>query len=352
MVSIIIPVYNTEKYIRKCFDSILAQTFTDYEVIVVDDGSTDGSPAIISEYLQKYPKIFKSFRKENGGQSAARNFALQYASGDYYTFLDSDDYIAPDYLATLCEAASSANSDVVISGQLKVGEDGSERFRIAYAPDKNGKIVMRRLNFAGKLYRSGFLKEHFSGFAEGKTYEDNPFNLVMLFLAKNPTILPYVGYYQSVHEGSTTATKIDESRIPYDEIEAALSYMNERKEEINDYSIYEFTALSFFTYFAFEANRKHHYMNVNDRKSNADVILNVCGYVRDMTLKYFPDYLKNPHVGIFNNNGLELKQRAGTWLFTRLVKTNMIIKFACMYYRLGGEDKAYHEEKRSSFTEL
>ena len=99
--SIIVPVYNVEKYLEKCLESILNQTFKDFEAIIVNDGSTDNSQEIIDKYVNKDQKIFKSFKKENGGLSDARNFGIERAKGEYIVFLDSDDYIDENLLNTL-----------------------------------------------------------------------------------------------------------------------------------------------------------------------------------------------------------------------------------------------------------
>ena len=92
MVSVIIPVYNVEKYLRRCLDSVVGQTYKDLEIILVDDGSTDGSTEICEEYAKKDSRI-RFLRKQNGGLSSARNAGLLVATGEYVTFVDSDDYI-------------------------------------------------------------------------------------------------------------------------------------------------------------------------------------------------------------------------------------------------------------------
>ena len=104
-VSIIVPVYNVEKYLRKCLDSLVNQTLKDIEIIVVNDGSPDNSQDIINEYVKKYPKIIKSFIVKNGGQGSARNFAIKEAKGEYILYVDSDDYIDLDMAETLYNAA-------------------------------------------------------------------------------------------------------------------------------------------------------------------------------------------------------------------------------------------------------
>lgn len=333
-VSIIIPVYNAERYLKKCLDSLRRQSFQDFEVLLVNDGSTDGSQKIIEKYVSEYPEKYYLFNKENGGQSSARNLALSYVKGEYTTFLDSDDYYDEKYLETLYFAAKKNNSDMVISGQKKVDEEGKVYLNIDYEVGKYPDTVLRRLNFSGKIYRTEYMRKHNMTFAVGKTYEDNPFNFIMIFLAENLVILPYSGYYQVGHPGSTTTKKIQEEKLPYKEIEDAIIYILEHKKEVNDYSIFEFTILSFFTYFIFQANKKHMYLSVEDRKSDMKVIQNLCVFVEKMLDKYFLFYWKNSYIGIFKNPELQLSQRVGVWLFVKLCRFKILNKFACLYYRV------------------
>lgn len=96
-ISIIIPVYNAEKYLRECLDSILNQSFQDFEILLINDGSTDGSPAICDEYAAKDWRV-KVFHKENGGVSSARNLGLDHANGEWITFVDSDDFLNDNFI--------------------------------------------------------------------------------------------------------------------------------------------------------------------------------------------------------------------------------------------------------------
>ena len=100
-VSVIVPVYNVEKYLDKCLDSIVNQTFNNYEIIIINDGAPDNSEAIIKKYLKKYPQKIKYYKKENGGLSDARNMGILKSSGKYLMFVDSDDYIAEDMIEKL-----------------------------------------------------------------------------------------------------------------------------------------------------------------------------------------------------------------------------------------------------------
>jgi glycosyltransferase involved in cell wall biosynthesis len=120
--SIIVPVYKVEKYLRKCIDSILGQMFTDFELILVDDDSPDESPAICEDYKQRDSRIVL-VHKENGGLSDARNVGLDIARGQYLGFVDSDDYVAPNMYETLISVMEDSNSDMVICDNYRVSSE-------------------------------------------------------------------------------------------------------------------------------------------------------------------------------------------------------------------------------------
>ena len=118
MVSIIVPVYNTEKFLHRCIDSVLAQTYKDFELLLINDGSTDSSGTICDEYAAQDVRV-RVFHKENGGVSSARNLGLDNAQGEWITFVDSDDWISKDYLK---ELAMHSDSDLVIADFVVEGE--------------------------------------------------------------------------------------------------------------------------------------------------------------------------------------------------------------------------------------
>ncbi len=122
-ISVIVPVYKVEPYLRGCIDSILAQTFTDFELILVDDGSPDNCPAICDEYAAKDSRI-RVIHQENGGLSAARNSGIGTARGNYLCFADSDDLVAPDYLAYLHGLLVTSNADFSVCGCRRFQEEG------------------------------------------------------------------------------------------------------------------------------------------------------------------------------------------------------------------------------------
>lgn len=121
-ISIIVPVYNVEPYINRCIDSIIAQSFTDFELILIDDGSADNSGRICDEYSFKDARI-NVIHKLNGGQSIARNAGIDIAKGKYLSFIDADDYISPDMIETLFNLAEKYNADISECGYISVFKD-------------------------------------------------------------------------------------------------------------------------------------------------------------------------------------------------------------------------------------
>ena len=125
MISVIVPIYNAEKYLRRCVDSVLAQTFTDYELLLINDGSQDSSGAICDGYVAKDSRV-RVFHKENGGASSARNLGLENAKGEWITFVDSDDTLQQNALDLLYQSLTSSVDAVIANTKLKKiisGED-------------------------------------------------------------------------------------------------------------------------------------------------------------------------------------------------------------------------------------
>lgn len=121
LISVIIPVYKVEAHLPDCLDSLLAQTYRNFELLCVNDGSPDGSQEILERYAQKDDRI-RVFKKENGGVSSARNFGLERARGEYIAFVDSDDFVLPQFLERMQQAAETEQAKIVVCGFRKVPE--------------------------------------------------------------------------------------------------------------------------------------------------------------------------------------------------------------------------------------
>lgn len=140
--SIIIPVYNAEGTLRRCLDSLVKQTFSDYELLLINDGSTDGSDAICREYAGTYSCV-RYFAKENGGVSSARNLGLEQAKGEYILFVDSDDYVSNGYFAGIDQELTQYHPDLLMFGAANIGVEKRVRITGAYQETEESSIASR-----------------------------------------------------------------------------------------------------------------------------------------------------------------------------------------------------------------
>ncbi len=217
--SFILPIYNVARYLPQCIDSILSQMTCDCEIILVDDGSTDGSGAICDAYAQGDPRI-TVLHKENGGLSSARNAGMEIAQGDYVCFVDSDDYLAHGSVGPLLDWLEGGTADILFLQCDKVYPDGTlEPMADGITADGiRGKSREQVLAFlAGcpkfpasawaKLWRRDFLRENGLEFPGGRLSEDLGYCLDAFLLAKSFDVLeaPFYRYRQS-REGSITHT--------------------------------------------------------------------------------------------------------------------------------------------------
>lgn len=172
--SVIVPVYNVERHIRKCLESLANQTLDDIEIIVVDDGSTDLSKDIIKEYVENYNNV-KYYKKENGGLSDARNYGMEHATGEYIAFLDADDYIDFKAYEKMYEKAKKENSDVVecnfywVYGKRKKKDIGKKY------ENKSEMLQTARVVAWNKIYKKELLEKTQIEFPKGLQYEDVEF---------------------------------------------------------------------------------------------------------------------------------------------------------------------------------
>ena len=176
--SIIVPVYNVEKYLEECVDSLLNQTLQDLEIFLVDDGSTDRSGAIADRFAKENPDRVHTLHLENGGQGRARNAALPMAQGDYIGFVDSDDWIERDMYEKMLDRAEQTGADVVVCDFLEHYADGREQTLPACFQDHPLSAAGSSCN---KIFRRSLIGD--LRFPEGLWYEDFYFSAVMLVRA-------------------------------------------------------------------------------------------------------------------------------------------------------------------------
>lgn len=211
-VSIIVPVYNVEKYIEKCLNSLVKQTMEDIEIIIVNDGSKDKSINVINKFIKQYPEKIKYLEKKNGGLSDARNYGLPYAKGEYIAFLDSDDYVEEDMYEKMYELAKKENSDMVECNFIweypnKQKEDVGQIYT-----NKKQMLEMVRVVAWNKLIRTNIVIENKITFPKGYRYEDVEFTYKLVpylnkvsFLKK--TCVHYVQRENSISNLQNERTK-------------------------------------------------------------------------------------------------------------------------------------------------
>ncbi len=195
-VSIIVPIYNSEEYLNKCIDSLVSQTESNIEILLLNDGSTDNCDKIIKKYNDKRIKYVS---KENEGIGKTRNLGIEHSSGKYIMFIDSDDYIAKDCVEKMYNYAESTNSDLVISDFYKNINGQLEKFDIPYFESSsltNNPQILNMVNMGpcNKLYKKDLLKN--IKFDENLKYEDVYFVCKVLYKAKKISKLnEYLSYY-------------------------------------------------------------------------------------------------------------------------------------------------------------
>ena len=223
LISVIVPIYKVEKYLRKCVDSILSQTYTNLEIILVDDGSPDDCPKICDEYSQKDKRI-KVIHKKNGGLSSARNIALDSMNGEYVTFIDSDDYAESSYIEELYKVLNKNGCDIAACNYNNITEQGDvvagKRY-ISYGFVKKEDVFDAYFEKKlisdtawGKLYK----KELFLAirYPEGLNYEDTYVILDLLkSVEKGIVTIDKPLYNYLIREGSIT---MQDSKNQYDSI--------------------------------------------------------------------------------------------------------------------------------------
>ena len=205
LVSIIVPVYKVEKYLRTCLDSIIAQSYQNWEAILVDDGSPDNCPAIIDEYASREARM-RTVHRENGGQSAARNSGLRTVQGAYVAFLDSDDFWHPDHLKNMMEVSLKEDADIVQCSFVR----GKETVFPEISTSKSYNVYDNHSIFTSfaakviiccKIYKKYILEG--LEFPEGRVNEDDCTNWRFYYRAQRIAVLNQPLYYYSVNPTST-----------------------------------------------------------------------------------------------------------------------------------------------------
>lgn len=269
-ISVIVPVYNVENYLVKCLESLVIQSYQDIEILVVNDGSTDGSEQIIREYTRKYPDKIKSFNKKNGGLSDARNFGIDHASGAYIGFVDSDDYVTADMFGEMVRLAEKHDVKMVICNIQKVDQNGRITQKLTQLPGMPEKIeledkfsVFSDISYfaCNKIFRKDLFEE--KRFKKGAHFED--IQLIPQLLLECKAVAQTQQFHYQYLERTDSITKTHTERgldilqaIKDVEICFSGSHYAQRHPELKNFQIFE-GVYSFLAYLAFVKNKELFY---------------------------------------------------------------------------------------------
>lgn len=244
--SIIVPVYNVEKYLPKCLESLIKQTLKDIEIICVNDGSMDNSLTILKEFASKDSRI-RIINNQHQGVAKTRNTGIEQSTGEYIGFVDSDDYIDIDFFEKLYNSATKSNSDIAIASILK-HKNFFNIYNAKYTKEETAITIQDKIKLCedkkhfffyawNKIYHSGFIKENNIKFSEGQIYEDVMFAIKALYYSNKIISVYGTKYHYIEHENSLTKYKDKTGEKEHDLIKAyseLQEFCNSKNIEISE----------------------------------------------------------------------------------------------------------------------
>lgn len=319
LVSVIIPVYNCEKYIKKCLNSVMQQSYLNIEIIVIDDGSTDASLEIIKRLLDTDERIVL-IQQSNQGVSVARNIGVDKACGKYVTFLDGDDYIGCDYIKIFVANAEEADAELCVCGYTMVDEHGKKILELSpkekYIKCEQEEYIYKILGISGRFYNKEFWIKHNIRFEENKKIrgEDIPIAMMTNVLAANIKNIEQSSYYYVQHNTSARHNMqgLKKYDLPYSALEKCIRYIQNQRET-NGKDFFEVCLLRVFFTFLLDLGKN----------TELDKYDEIYQYERRILKMYFPNCLSMGNlIKIFCMN-LSWKEKVLVIGFALLIKFNL-----------------------------
>lgn len=316
-VSVIIPVYNCQEYIRNCLESVLRQTYENIEIIVIDDGSQDDSSEIIDRVLEGKREA-KIFHQKNQGVSVARNCGLKHATGKYITFLDGDDYLGNRYIEDLVIAAEEKKSELVICGYQKVDPAGNILEKVipgSYIPYEHEEWACRICSSCSRLYKKELWDRHHITFEPDVRGEDVPIALFFNKICQNITTVSAAEYYYVQHEKSMMHNfrGLRNVKLPYRSIEVMLDKV-ERFPGGNSREFLELGIMRLLTQCIFDFGRG----------AEKQQLLDLCDFAETIMRRHFPDFWKNKKSSIWSDLDIPFINKLEVKIFMILCKCHML----------------------------
>ena len=313
-ISIIIPVYNVDKYINRCIDSILKQTYKDYEIILIDDGSKDTSLKKIKSYEKKYDFI-KVFSQKNSGPALTRNRGIDNASGKYIMFIDSDDYIDEDYLEKYINNID--DNDIVIGGFKKV-DDKKVTFKRKLIDTEFSKYIVT--GPVCHLYKKDLIVNNNIKFLDTNMSEDTYFNIKIYELNPKIKSISYIGYNYYTNPTSISNTKHKGFSKDIDFI----GFIKElQSKKINNKELHNYFLIRYVIW----------YLLYSGKVSSSKVFMSYYNEYFEWLNKNIFNYKKNKYIKLFGPKGEDKSVGFIVWFFMFLHKLRLIKLFSKVYCR-------------------
>ena len=312
-ITVVIPTYNGEKWITRCLDSLRAQTFRDFCVLVIDDGSTDGTVRVIREYQKNVPDLpIEVVLQSNSGVSRTRNRGISMTTTAYITFMDQDDCCGPDYLKAYAAAMRDENADIVCGGYERLNESGKCQRRVILGKDPWAKFVV--VSPWAHLYRTAFLREHEIGYLPTGIGEDVYFSLLAYAYTDRIVTIPDHAYFWMNNPQSVSNAKQDHVNaqadpfVLLDALDTHLPDNNRIPHEWMEYYLYRYIVW---------------YLLYTVRHSPKSLVTSQYDRLLAWLTARNPTFQNNPNISLFRPAGEPLSIRASVFGFTLLYRLHL-----------------------------
>lgn len=316
-VSVIIPVYNNEKFVERCIRSVMEQSFEDLEILVINDGSTDGSGDILEELAAQDSRI-RYMKQENKGVSEARNRGIDHARGVYLTFVDGDDYIGTDYIRNFYDAAREKQAEMLICGLSYVDMDG--RLLRRTVPGEYRKLdkeewALRISAVWSHFYQRSLWEKYNVRFCPGERGEDMPVSLFFSTVCDKIATIPETGYFYVQHASSAVHNfrGLKNYSLPYRALENMIQKI-QKAGIANSPEFYELFVLRILATCFFELAPG----------ATPEKMKELCDYIVRILKSYFPGFYKNKKARLTSGADIPFIQKAAVKTLIFLVRTRLI----------------------------
>ena len=335
-IAVIIPVYNSGKYLRECLDSVFSQSFEDFVVVAVNDGSKDDSLQILHEYAGRETGRMTVLDEENSGQGFARNEGIRASESEYIVFVDADDIIEKDYLKTLLDGVEVSGADQAICGYTRFQDDGTvvgTRDALQWkAVLDDGTLHAFCYTACARIFRRDFLERENIRFVPGEGMEDVPFGIHANITAAKTAILDYRGYRYRVNSESTTekykkegVRQTSKLRFPEKGFQEAVSRIRSAHgSQFDDILYYELIRNLCGLLFV-----------VCD-KSSRDVVRSITSFSETLMKESFPAGFRSAYTSVGRFKDQPLSYRIAVRVYELFLRAGMLNIFAGMYRAFRG----------------